>query len=71
MTTRKYIDEEDADEDGYRDVECPQCGAMINIRFQRGRRWRRLSCPVCQSRVTVSTDTENITLPIIQIDAKK
>lgn len=71
MPTRKYIDEEEANEDGYRDVECPECGAMINTRFQRGRNWRRLSCPVCLRRVTVSTDSEKPLQPLIQIDPKK
>jgi hypothetical protein len=71
MATRKYIDEDDADEDGYRDVECPECGAIINTRFQRGRRWRRLSCPVCHRPVTVSADSEEPLQPLIQIDVKK
>jgi len=66
MTKRKYIDEEDSD-DGYRDVECPECGAVINTRFQRGRLWRRLQCPVCLAHVTVSLESRNSIQPLIQI----
>lgn len=66
MTKRKYIDEDDTD-DGYRDVECPQCGATVNTRFQRGRRWRRLQCPVCLTQVTVSLESEPSNQPLIQI----
>ncbi|MEK6410387.1 MAG: hypothetical protein AABN34_25985 [Acidobacteriota bacterium] len=65
MTKRKYIAEDEADDDGYADTQCPECGATINARFQRGRNRRRLQCPVCQSDVTVSIEKEE--QPLIQL----
>jgi C4-type Zn-finger protein len=64
MAKRKFIAEDD-DRDGYADAECPECGAIINARFQRGRNWRRIQCPVCQSHVKVSIQLEET--PLIQI----
>jgi hypothetical protein len=64
MAKRKFIAEDD-DRDGYADAECPECGAIINTRFQRGRNWRRLQCPVCHVNVTVSIQVEET--PLIQI----
>ncbi len=64
MQKRKYISEDDSN-DGYADAECPECGAIVNARFQRGRKWRRLKCPVCRGHVTVSIkDGET---PLIQL----
>jgi hypothetical protein len=68
MAKRKFITEDD-DDRGYADAECPECGAMINTRFQRGRNWRRLHCPVCQRHVTVSILEEEA--PLIQLTRPK
>lgn len=65
MTKRKYIAEDEAHDEGYADTQCSECGAPINARFQRGRNWRRLQCPVCQRRVTVSIEKEE--QPLIQL----
>ena len=65
MTKRKFIAEADADDNGYADAECPECGATINARFQRGRKWRRLQCPVCRTNVTVSIKEQET--PLIQL----
>jgi len=64
MSKRKFIAEDD-DRDGYADADCPECGATINTRFQRGRNWRRLQCPICQAHVTVSIQAEE--KPLIQL----
>lgn len=64
VTKRKYIAEDDNGE-GYDDVACPECEAIITVRFQRGRSWRRLRCPICESNVTVSIRNEEI--PLIQL----
>jgi ssDNA-binding Zn-finger/Zn-ribbon topoisomerase 1 len=61
MPKRKFIAEDD-DRDRYADAECPECGATINIHFQRGRDWRRLQCPVCHRHVTVSIQEQEASL---------
>ena len=58
MTKRKYKSEEETDTDGYLDVECPECEAIINLRFQKGRNLRRLRCPVCLNQVTLYLNQE-------------
>jgi len=63
MPKRKYKAEDDA-EDGYADTECPECGATITARFH-GRKSRRLHCPVCRAKVTVSIEHEEP--PLIQL----
>lgn len=68
MTKRKYISEDEEDE-GYRDAECPECGAIINARFQHGRQWRRLRCPVCLNHVIISKEREPSD-PLIQLRKK-
>ena len=62
---RKYQSEDERD-DGYADVECPECGAPINAHFQRGRNWRKLECPVCRRSVTVSIEREQA--PLVQLE---
>lgn len=62
MPKRKFIAEADADETDYADAECPECGAIVNARFQRGRDWRKLQCPVCRRQVTVSIKEEEASL---------
>src|SRR6266498_2757439 len=64
MPKRKYQPEDDKT-DGYADAECPECGAIINARFQDGRKQRKLQCPVCRGRVTVSIKEEEP--PLIQL----
>jgi DNA-directed RNA polymerase subunit RPC12/RpoP len=64
MQKRKYQPEDDTN-DGYAEAECPECGAIVTARFQRGRNWRRLQCPVCRSKVTVSIKEEKT--PLIQL----
>lgn len=64
MPKRKYKAEDD-DRDSYADAECPECGAIVNARFQPGRKWRKLQCPVCRSHVTVSIKEEEV--PLIQL----
>ena len=58
MPKRKYVaDEEETSR--YFDSECPECGAIVNTRFQPGRNWRILLCPVCKNRVRVSIKEED------------
>jgi hypothetical protein len=64
MPKRRFIAEDD-DLDGYADADCPECGAVINAHFQRGRDWRRLQCPVCHRRVTISIKKQEA--PLIQL----
>ena len=54
MSKRNYAREDDGGDDGYVEVECPQCEAPMRTKFQRGRHTRRLRCPVCQDIVTLS-----------------
>lgn len=56
VTKRKFIAEDKVQDDGYSDVECPECGATINAHFKKGRNQRRLACPVCRKAVVVSID---------------
>jgi phage FluMu protein Com len=65
MPKRKFIAEAEADDNGYTEAECPECGAIVTARFQRGRKWRRLQCPICRSNVTVSIKEEET--PLIQL----
>jgi uncharacterized Zn finger protein (UPF0148 family) len=67
MPKRKRINEDELDTDGYADAECPECGAIINARFQQGRRSRRLRCPVCEAIVTISLELEEPERQLIQI----
>ena len=67
MPKRKRINEDELDRDDYADVECPECGAIINARFQQGRRSRRLRCPVCEAKVTISLEAEEPESQLIQI----
>lgn len=53
MAKRKYQDEDEIADD-YADVECPECDATINVRFQKGRLSRRLRCPVCGEQILVN-----------------
>jgi ssDNA-binding Zn-finger/Zn-ribbon topoisomerase 1 len=64
MGKRKFLTEDD-DQDRYADVECPECGAIINARFHRGRDWRRLQCPICRTNVTVSIEKNE--MPLIKL----
>jgi ssDNA-binding Zn-finger/Zn-ribbon topoisomerase 1 len=64
MPKRKFITDDDGP-DRYADAECPECEATINAHFQRGRNWRRLQCPVCHRRVTVSIKEQET--PLIQL----
>jgi uncharacterized Zn finger protein (UPF0148 family) len=56
VTKRKFIAEDKAQDDGYSEVECPECGASIYARFKKGRNQRRLACPICRKAVVVSID---------------
>lgn len=67
MPKRKNINEDELDMNDYADAECPECGAIINARFQHGRRSRRLRCPVCQATVTISLEAEEPEHQLIQI----
>ncbi|MBI3654647.1 MAG: hypothetical protein HY231_26750 [Acidobacteria bacterium] len=64
---QKYQDEDETDDDGYADVECPECEASINVRFQKGRQTRRLRCPVCAKTVVVKVNREPFPQELIQI----
>jgi len=64
VTKRKFITE-DVDDERYPDAECPECGAVINAHFQRGRNWRRLQCPICHRHVTISIEKQEE--PLIQL----
>jgi ribosomal protein S27E len=52
MAKQKYQDEDEIADD-YVDVECPECDATINLRFQKGRNSRRLRCPICAKPILV------------------
>jgi ribosomal protein S27E len=67
MPKRKFVAEDKAEDDGYADAECPECGATVNVHFQRGRAARRLRCPVCESVVTVSQLEDEVEQPLIQL----
>ncbi|HVF88720.1 MAG TPA: hypothetical protein VNH22_01560 [Blastocatellia bacterium] len=67
MAKRRYISEDDPEDDGYTEAECPECGAPLTVRFQKGRRSRRLNCPVCLKKVTLSRDGEASEPPLIQL----
>ena len=67
MAKRKYIDEDAQETEGYREVECPDCGAQLTLKFQRGRRLRRLRCPVCTNRVIISLEPEEAGPALIQL----
>ena len=76
MSKRKYAREDDGGDDGYVDVECPECEAPVRTKFQRGRHARRLRCPVCQNIVTLSrpqgrANRELADLIQIQVKSKK
>ena len=66
MPKRRFIAEEEAADNSYADAECPECGATVTARFQRGRDWRRLHCPVCGRHVTVSISEQELP-PLIQL----
>ena len=44
----------------YVSAECPDCGAPATLRFGRGRRSRRMRCPVCMSLVTISIEDVSV-----------
>jgi predicted RNA-binding Zn-ribbon protein involved in translation (DUF1610 family) len=67
MPKRKRKSEDELDMNSYADAECPECGAIINARFQRGRRSRRLRCPVCEAVVTISLETQEPAQQLIQL----
>lgn len=61
MPKRKYVTEKE-ETARYLDAECPECGALVNTRFQTGRNWRFLHCPVCKNRVRVSIKEDDTNL---------
>jgi phage FluMu protein Com len=67
MAKRKRKSEGELDTGGYADAECPECGAIINARFSKGRRSRRLLCPVCKAVVTISLEAEEPAGQLIQL----
>ena len=67
MAKRKYISEDDPEDDGYAEAECPECGAPLTVRFQKGRHSRRVHCPVCLKKVTVSRERETSEPPLVQL----
>ena len=62
---RKYLSEDDPDDDDYSNAECPECGATITARFQRGRTQRRVQCPICHKQVTIFLERESA--PLVQL----
>lgn len=56
MTKRRYISEDEVDNQSHIDVECPLCGAILSIRSGKGRRSHRTQCPVCKEDVTISLE---------------
>jgi ssDNA-binding Zn-finger/Zn-ribbon topoisomerase 1 len=66
MPKRRYISEDDAEEEScYRDSQCPNCGASLRLRFRKGRRTRRIHCPVCKETGTVSLEADRLSLPVL------
>ena len=66
MAKRKYQDEDETD-DGYADVECPECEATINVHFQKGRNSRRLRCPICKKQIIVNLTKEPLPQNLVQL----
>lgn len=66
MAKRKYQDEDEIADD-YADVECPECDATLNVRFQKGRQSRRLRCPVCAKTITVQLTKEPSPQNLVQL----
>lgn len=66
MAKRKYQDEDES-ADGYADVECPECAAIINVHFQKGRDSRRLHCPICKKQISVHLNKEPFPQNLIQL----
>jgi ribosomal protein S27E len=55
VAKRRFAKDSDL-RDEYVNVECPDCGAPTTLRFGRGRRSRRMRCPVCLNMVTISIE---------------
>lgn len=66
MPKRRHREDQDPGDD-YRSAECPECGATLTARFARGRRTRRLRCPVCARVVTLSLEPEEMVPPLVQL----
>jgi len=67
MVKRKYTSEDESDAQGYAEAPCPECEATITARFARGRRTRRLRCPVCAQVVTITLVREEAAPPLVQL----
>jgi hypothetical protein len=67
MPKQKYKDEDEVDDQGYEDVDCPECEAIINVHFQKGRNSRRLHCPVCAKPIIVTINREPFPPNLIQL----
>jgi ssDNA-binding Zn-finger/Zn-ribbon topoisomerase 1 len=67
MPKKKYREEEEIGDEGYTDVECPECDAPITVRFQKGRSSRRLRCPVCAKQILVNLHREPLPPNLIQL----
>lgn len=65
VAKRRYEDPQG--DEGYREVECPECGAPLTLRFHGGRRSRRLRCPVCANQVIVSLEQEEPVYELIRL----
>jgi ribosomal protein S27E len=66
MVKRKYQNEDEL-ADGYADVECPECEAIINVHFQKGRNSRRLRCPICTKQIIVNLTKEPFPQNLVQL----
>ena len=65
MGKRRYIAEDDPEDQSYKDARCPNCEAPLRLRFGKGRRTRRIRCPVCKEKGTVSAEGEKVSLPVL------
>jgi predicted RNA-binding Zn-ribbon protein involved in translation (DUF1610 family) len=66
MPKRKHHEDEEPGDD-YKEAACPECEATITARFARGRRTRRLRCPVCDQVVTLALEPEAAAPPLVQL----
>ena len=65
MPKRRYISEDAPEDESYREAQCPNCGAPLRLHFGKGRRTRRIRCPVCKEKGTVSPERDKLSLPIL------
>ena len=69
MPKRRYVSEDEVDNESHMDAECPLCGAILSIRIGKGRRSHRTICPVCKEDITISLEkTEWTVITTVEAD---